>query len=167
MTTMTEVAIRPFQNHFPDEDLLDLRRHVAATRWPERETVADQSQGVPLATMQELARYWATEYDWRKAEAKLNAYPQFMTEIGGLDIHFIHVRSGEKNALPLIINHGWPGSVLEQIKIIGPLTDPTAHGGKPRMRSTSSSHPCRDTASRASRPRPAGASSTWPEPGRS
>jgi pimeloyl-ACP methyl ester carboxylesterase len=130
MTTTTEVAIRPFHINIPEEDLVELRRHIAATRWPEKETVADQSQGVPLATMQELARYWATGYDWRKAEEALNAYPQFITEIDGLDIHFIHVRSGEKNALPLIINHGWPGSVLEQIKIIGPLTDPTAHGGK-------------------------------------
>ena len=123
-------AIRPFRVHFPDEALVELQRRIAATRWPEKETVADQSQGVPLATMQELARYWATDYDWRKAEAKLNALPQFVTNIDGLDIHFIHVRSRDKNALPLIINHGWPGSVLEQIKLIGPLTDPTAHGGK-------------------------------------
>jgi pimeloyl-ACP methyl ester carboxylesterase len=129
MTTMTELTIRPFQVHVPDEDLVDLRRRIAATRWPEKETVADQSQGVPLATMQELTRYWATDYDWRKAEAKLNAYPQFVTTIDGLDIHFIHVRSRHKNALPLIITHGWPGSVLEQIKLIGPLTDPTAYGG--------------------------------------
>ena len=129
MTTMTELTIRPFQIHVPEEDLVDLRRRIAATRWPEKETVADQSQGVPLATMQELTRYWATDYDWRKAEAKLNAYPQFVTTIDGLDIHFIHVRSRHKNALPLIITHGWPGSVLEQIKLIGPLTDPTAYGG--------------------------------------
>ena len=130
MTTITELDIRPFQINIPEEDLVDLRRRIAATRWPEKETVADQSQGVPLATMQELARYWAPDYDWRKAEAKLNAYPQFVTTIDGLDIHFIHVRSRHKNALPLIINHGWPGSVLEQIKLIGLLTDPTAHGGK-------------------------------------
>jgi pimeloyl-ACP methyl ester carboxylesterase len=123
-------AIRPFSFHVSDEALTDLRRRVQATRWPEKETVADQSQGVPLATMRELARYWATDYDWRKAEAKLSALPQFMTNIDGLDIHFIHVRSREKNALPLIINHGWPGSVLEQIKLIGPLTDPVAYGGK-------------------------------------
>ena len=129
MTTMTDLTIRPFQIHVPEEDLVDLRRRIAATRWPEKETVADQSQGVPLATMQELTRYWATDYDWRKAEAKLNAYPQFVTTIDGLDIHFIHVRSRHKNALPLIITHGWPGSVLEQIKLIGPLTDPTAYGG--------------------------------------
>ena len=129
MTTMTDLTVRPFQIHVPEEDLVDLRRRIAATRWPEKETVADQSQGVPLATMQELTRYWATDYDWRKAEAKLNAYPQFVTTIDGLDIHFIHVRSRHKNALPLIITHGWPGSVLEQIKLIGPLMDPTAYGG--------------------------------------
>jgi len=123
-------AIRPFHVHVADEKLTELRRRILATQWPEKETVNDQSQGVPLATMQELARYWATDYDWRKAEAKLNALPQFVTTIDGLDIHFIHVRSREKNALPLIITHGWPGSVLEQIKIIGPLTDPTAYGGK-------------------------------------
>jgi pimeloyl-ACP methyl ester carboxylesterase len=123
-------AIRPFHINVPEERLADLRKRVAATQWPEKETVADTSQGVPLATMQELARYWATDYDWRKCEAKLKALPQFVTNIDGLDIHFIHVRSREKNALPLIINHGWPGSVLEQIKLIGPLTDPVAHGGK-------------------------------------
>ncbi len=113
----------------PQEAIEELRRRIAATRWPEKETVSDQSQGVPLATMQSLARYWATDYDWRKAEAKLNAFPQFITNIDGLDIHFIHVRSRHKKALPLIITHGWPGSVLEQIKLIAPLTDPTAHGG--------------------------------------
>ncbi|HMF95646.1 MAG TPA: alpha/beta fold hydrolase [Vicinamibacterales bacterium] len=123
-------AIKPFRVHFSDEAVADLRRRVLATRWPEQETVADQSQGVPLAMIRELAEHWATDYDWRKAEAKLNALPQFVTTIDGLDIHFIHVRSREKNALPLIITHGWPGSVLEQIKIIGPLTDPTAFGGK-------------------------------------
>jgi pimeloyl-ACP methyl ester carboxylesterase len=123
-------AIRPFRFHASNEALTDLRRRIEATRWPEKETVTDQSQGVPLATMRELARYWATDYDWRKAEAKLSELPQFVTNIDGLDIHFIHVRSREKNALPLIINHGWPGSVLEQIKLIGPLTDPVAHGGK-------------------------------------
>src|SRR5688572_25988715 len=122
--------LRPFRVDIPDEALEDLRRRIAATQWPEKETVADSSQGVPLATMQELARYWSTDYDWRKAEAKLNALPQFVTTIDGLDIHFIHVRSHEKNALPLIITHGWPGSVLEQIKLIAPLTDPTAHRGK-------------------------------------
>src|SRR5262245_24934384 len=112
----------------PEEALLELRRRIVATRWPERETVADTSQGVQLATLQELARYWATGYDWRKVEAKLNSYPQFMTEIDGLDIHFIHVRSKHEKALPLIVNHGWPGSIIEQLKIIDPLTNPTAHG---------------------------------------
>ena len=120
--------IRPFRVSFPDEALVDLRRRIAATQWPERETVADASQGVPLATIQELARYWATEYDWRKGEKRLNALPQFITEIDGLDIHFIHVRSRHDNALPLIVTHGWPGSILEQLKIIDPLTNPTAHG---------------------------------------
>jgi pimeloyl-ACP methyl ester carboxylesterase len=125
-----KAAIRPFRVNFPEADLADLRRRIQATRWPERETVAGASQGVPLATTQKLARYWATEYDWRKCEAKLNALPNFVTEIEGLDIHFIHVRSKHENALPLIVTHGWPGSVIEQLKIIDPLTDPTAHGGK-------------------------------------
>jgi len=125
---MTQPAVRPFRIDVPEEDLGDLRRRIAATQWPEKETVADESQGVQLATMQELARYWATDYDWRKVEEKLNALPQFMTEIDGLDIHFIHVRSKHEDALPLIVNHGWPGSIIEQLKIIGPLTDPTAHG---------------------------------------
>ncbi len=120
--------IRPFGVNFPDDALVDLRRRVAATRWPDKETVADPSQGVQLATVQQLARYWQTDYDWRKAEARLNALPQFVTEIDGLDIHFIHVRSKHENALPLIVTHGWPGSIIEQLKIIGPLTDPTAHG---------------------------------------
>jgi pimeloyl-ACP methyl ester carboxylesterase len=122
-------TIRPFEIRVPEEELVDLRRRIAATRWPEKETVADQSQGVQLATMQELARYWATDYDWRKIEAKLNALPQFITEIDGLDIHFIHVRSQHEDALPLIVTHGWPGSIIEQLKIIDPLTNPTAHGG--------------------------------------
>jgi pimeloyl-ACP methyl ester carboxylesterase len=112
----------------PDEALADLRHRIAATRWPDRETVPDSSQGVPLATIQALTRYWATEYDWRKCEAKLNALPQFITEIDGLDIHFIHVRSEREDALPLIVTHGWPGSVIEQLKIIDPLTNPTANG---------------------------------------
>ncbi|PVE21986.1 multidrug MFS transporter [Microvirga sp. KLBC 81] len=129
-TAADDTAVRPFAFHAPQAALDELRRRIAATRWPEKETVADSSQGVPLATMEELARYWATDYDWRKVEAKLNALPQFITEIDGLDIHFIHVRSNHQNALPVIITHGWPGSVLEQIKLIGPLTDPTAHGGK-------------------------------------
>jgi pimeloyl-ACP methyl ester carboxylesterase len=121
-------TIRPFRVSFPDEDLADLRRRIDATRWPERETVDDDSQGVPLATMQELARSWATDYDWRSCEAKLNDLPQFTTEIDGLDIHFIHVHSQHEDALPLIVTHGWPGSIIEQLKIIGPLTDPTSHG---------------------------------------
>jgi pimeloyl-ACP methyl ester carboxylesterase len=130
MSSSVETAndIRPYQVDIPDEALDDLRRRITATNWPEKETVADQSQGVPLAMIQELARYWATEYDWRKVEAKLNALPQFMTEIDGLDIHFIHVRSRHEGALPLVVNHGWPGSVIEQLKIIDRLTDPTAHG---------------------------------------
>ena len=122
--------IRPFQVNFPDADLVDLRRRIKATRWPEKETVNDDTQGVQLATMQKLARLWGTDYDWRKVEAKLNAVPNFITNIDGLDIHFIHVKSKEKNALPLIITHGWPGSIIEQMKIIAPLTNPTAHGGK-------------------------------------
>ena len=128
-TVQTATDVRPFRVDTPDEALDDLRRRVAATKWPEKETVADQSQGVPLALIQELARHWATEYDWRKCEAALKALPQFITEIDGLDIHFIHVRSQHEDALPLIVNHGWPGSIIEQLKIIGPLTDPTAHGG--------------------------------------
>ncbi len=126
-TTETE-AIRPFRVDVPEEQLADLRRRLAATRWPERETVTDDSQGVPLAMIQALARYWTTDYDWRKIEAKLNALPQFMTGIDGLDIHFIHVRSKHENALPLIVTHGWPGSLIEQLKIVDPLTNPTAHG---------------------------------------
>jgi pimeloyl-ACP methyl ester carboxylesterase len=123
-------AIRPFQvNVVPEAELTDLRRRINATRWPERETVADASQGVQLATTQALARYWADEYDWRKCETKLIALPHFTTEIDGLDIHFIHVRSKHENALPLIVTHGWPGSIVEQMKIIDPLTNPTAHGG--------------------------------------
>src|SRR5688500_12243792 len=129
-TIDSAIEIRPFHVDIPDEALEDLRRRIAATNWPEKETVADQSQGVPLAMIQKLARHWATDYDWRKVEANLNALPQFMTEIDGLDIHFIHVRSQQEDALPLIVNHGWPGSVIEQLKIIAPLTDPTAHGGK-------------------------------------
>ena len=123
-------AIRPFRINVPEQDLGDLRRRIAATRWPDHETVNDQSQGAQLAKLQELVRYWGTTYDWRKTEAKLNALPQFMTTIDGVDIHFIHVRSRHPNALPIIISHGWPGSIIEQLKIIGPLTDPTAHGGR-------------------------------------
>jgi pimeloyl-ACP methyl ester carboxylesterase len=121
-------AILPFRINVPEEKLVDLRRRIAATQWPEKEQVEDSSQGVQLKTMQSLARYWATEHDWRKVEATLNALPQFITEIDGLDIHFIHVRSNHENALPMIVTHGWPGSVIEQLKIIDPLTNPTAHG---------------------------------------
>jgi pimeloyl-ACP methyl ester carboxylesterase len=127
-TGTDNTAVRPFQIGFPEAELAELRRRVNATRWPERETVTDDSQGVRLATMQELARYWGSDYDWRTCEAKLNGLPHFMTEIDGLDIHFIHVRSQHEDALPLIVTHGWPGSVIEQLKIIEPLTNPTAHG---------------------------------------
>jgi pimeloyl-ACP methyl ester carboxylesterase len=132
MSTTVETAteIRPFHVDIPDEELADLRRRIAATRWPSKELVADRSQGVQLATLQALARYWATDYDWRRAEAKLNALPQFKTEIDGVDIHFIHVRSRHEDALPLIMTHGWPGSVVELLEAVGPLTDPTAHGGR-------------------------------------
>ena len=131
MTTVaqeTGKAIRPFRVDVPDEALTEMRRRIAATVWPDRETVPDSSQGVPLATMQELARYWATEYDWRTCEARLQALPQFTTEIDGLEIHFIHVRSQHEDALPIVVNHGWPGSIIEQLKIIDPLVNPTAHG---------------------------------------
>src|SRR2546430_2203908 len=127
--TAVDVAVRPFRFEASQSDLDDLRRRLQATRWPSKELVKDGSQGVQLATIQALCRYWATEYDWRKAEAKLNALPQFTTEIDGVNIHFIHVRSPHENALPLIMTHGWPGSVMEMIDSVGPLTDPTAHGG--------------------------------------
>ena len=126
---MKSDVIRPFSFHASETELTELRRRIKATRWPERETVTDFSHGVQLAFIQELARYWATEYDWRKVEAKLNALPNFVTEIDGLDIHFIHVRSKHENAMPLIVTHGWPGSPIEQLKIIDPLVNPTAHGG--------------------------------------
>src|ERR671930_1266409 len=122
-------ALRAFEIGFDESELTELRRRIEATRWPERETVADDSQGMPLATMQDLARHWATDYDWRRCETRLNALPNFLTEIDGLDIHFIHVRSRHDHALPLIVTHGWPGSIVEQLKIIEPLTDPTAHSG--------------------------------------
>ena len=121
-------TVRPFRNNVPEAELAELRRRINATKWPERETVTDASQGVQLATIQALARYWETEYDWRKVEARLNALPNFMTEIDGLDIHFIHVRSKHESALPLIVTHGWPGSIIEQLKIVDPLANPTAHG---------------------------------------
>ena len=125
----SETEIRPFRVDMPDEAIADLRRRLAATRWPSKELVQDGSQGVQLATLQELARYWAADYDWRTCEARLNALPQFTTEIDGVEIHFIHVKSAHENALPLIITHGWPGSVIEMLEVVGPLTDPTAHGG--------------------------------------
>jgi len=128
-TTEDREAIRPFNISIPEEARTDLRQRIKATRWPDKETVSDQSQGVQLATMQKLARYWSTDYDWRKCEAKLKALPNFITTIDGVDIHFIHVRSKNANALPIIITHGWPGSIIEQLKIIDPLTNPTAHGG--------------------------------------
>ncbi|MFM0436074.1 epoxide hydrolase [Paraburkholderia strydomiana] len=124
-----KTALRPLRVHASDAQLADLRRRIKATKWPTRETVSDATQGVQLVTMQRLARYWTTDYDWRKVEAKLNAQPQFVTEIDGLDIHFVHVRSGHANAMPMIVTHGWPGSIIEQMKIIDPLTNPTAHGG--------------------------------------
>jgi pimeloyl-ACP methyl ester carboxylesterase len=126
----TPTEIRPFNVDIPEEELAELRRRIASARWPSKELVEDPSQGVQLAMLQELARYWETDYDWRKAEAKLNALPQFTTEIDGVDIHFIHVRSRHEDALPLIITHGWPGSVIELLEVVGPLTDPTAHGGR-------------------------------------
>src|SRR5438045_1684637 len=128
-TDQTAIDIRPFRVEVPDQELAELRRRIDATRWPSRELVEDRSQGVQLATMQELARYWGTDYDWRKAEAKLNALPQSTTEIDGVEIHFIHVRSEHEGALPLIMTHGWPGSVIELLETVGPLTDPTAYGG--------------------------------------
>src|SRR6186997_3159372 len=129
-TTDTPDEIRSFQIEIPQERIDDLHRRIAATRWPTRELVADRSQGVQLAATQELARYWTTEYDWRKCEARLNALPQFKTEIDGLDIHFIHVKSAHQTALPMVMTHGWPGSIIELLETIGPLTDPTAHGGR-------------------------------------
>ncbi len=125
-----ETEIRPFRADIPEEEVVELRRRVVATRWPDRETVSDQSQGAQLAKVQELVRYWGTDYDWRNGEAKLNALPQFMTQIDGLDIYFIHVQSAHEHALPMIMTHGWPGSVFELLKTVGPLTDPTAHGGQ-------------------------------------
>src|SRR3954452_22139341 len=132
MTSPVEegVAVRHFRINVPEEDLVDLRRRILAMRWPRKELVEDRSQGVQLATLQELARYWATGYDWRKAEAELNALPQFTTELDEVDIHFIHVKSPHEDALPLIMTHGWPGSVIELLETVGPLTDPTAHGGR-------------------------------------
>ncbi|MDR6553226.1 epoxide hydrolase [Paenibacillus qinlingensis] len=129
-TSTDNTAIRPFHIHISEEEIIELRRRITATRWPEKETVDNQDQGTPLATIQELARYWANEYDWRKIEAKINAMPHFITEIDGLDIHFIHVRSKHENAMPIVIAHGWPGSIFEQMKLVEPLTNPTAFGGR-------------------------------------
>src|SRR5829696_5777902 len=129
-TASAHTEIRPFRIEVPQQEIDELRRRIAATRWPSRELVDDRSQGVQLATTQELARYWTTEYDWRRCEARLNALPQFKTEIDGVDIHYIHVKSPHENALPLIMTHGWPGSIVELLETIGPLTDPTAHGGR-------------------------------------
>ena len=164
---LSHPEVRPFHIDVPEEDLDDLRRRIAATRWPEMETVDDQSQGPRLAMMQAVARYWAEEYDWRECEKRLKALPHFITEIDGLDIHFIHVRSEHEDALPLLVSHGWPGSVIEQLKIIDPLTNPTAHGA-----STSDAfiwwfRRCRATGSQASRPPPAGALSASHVPGTS
>ena len=127
---MADTSMQPFRVNVPDEELAELRRRIAATRWPSKELVGDRSQGVQLTTIQELARYWATDYDWRKCEARLNALPQFKAEVDGVDIHFIHVKSPHPDALPLIMTHGWPGSVIELLEVVGPLTDPTAHGGR-------------------------------------
>ena len=129
-TASAESAVRPFRIEVPQGEIDELRRRISATRWPTRELVTDRSQGVQLAAIQNLARYWTTDYDWRRCEARLNALPQFKTEIDGLDIHFVHVESAHQNALPLIMTHGWPGSVVELLETIGPLTDPTAHGGR-------------------------------------
>jgi hypothetical protein len=125
----TDTTIRPFRVNVPDADLADLKRRLTTTRWPTKELVEDRSQGVQLATLKELVRYWSTDYDWRKAETKLNAFPQFVTKIDGVDIHFIHVKSRHPNAMPLLMTHGWPGSVIELLETVGPLTDPTSHGG--------------------------------------
>ena len=167
MTTTTDLTIRPFEVHVPDEELADLQRRVAATRWPSKELVADQSQGVQLATIQHLVTYWGTDYDWRRCEAQLNALPQFTTEIDGLGVHFIHVRSRHEGALPLIITHGWPGSVIELLGVVGPLTDRPRTAGAPRTRSILSSRRCPATASRQRRRRSAGTPAAPREPGRS
>ena len=149
-------AVRPFHVEIPEEDLADLRRRINATRWPSKELVDDRSQGVQLATIQELARYWATDYDWRKCEARLNELPQFTTEIDGVDIHFIHVESPHEDALPLIMTHGWPGSVVELLEVIGPSPTRPPTAGAPMTPSISCCRPCPGTASPASRPSSAG-----------
>jgi Epoxide hydrolase N terminus len=151
-TVETANEIRPFQVDIPEEELAELRRRIAATRWPSRELVADRSQGVQLATLQELARYWTNEYDFGRIESRLNALPQFTTEIDGVDIHFLHVKSRHEQALPLIMTHGWPGSVIELLDTVGPLTDPTTHGGAATDAFHLVCRRCPATASPASRP---------------
>jgi len=169
MSTTVEsgTEIRPFNVDVPEQQIDDLRRRIAQTRWPSKELVADRSQGVQLATMQELARYWATDYDWRAFEKRFAALPHFVTEIDGVDIHFIHVRSEHEDALPLVVTHGWPGSTVEQLKIIDPLTEPPSTGRPRPMPSTSSSPRCPATGSPGSRPRPAGTPSASRGPGSS
>ena len=161
----SETEIRPFRVDMPDEAIADLRRRIAATRLPGKELVDDRSQGVQLATIQELARYWTAEYDWRACEARLNALPQFTTEIDGVTVHFIHVKSRHENALPLIITHGWPGSVIEMLGVVGRSPTQPRTAGKRRTRSTSSSRPYPATASPASRPRSAGTAAASRAPG--
>src|SRR6478609_7496154 len=163
----TGEEVRPFSVDIPEEQIEDLRRRIAATRLPSKELVPDRSQGVQLETIQELARYWATDYEWRRCEARLNALPQFKTEIEGVDVHFIQVKSPHENALPLIMTHGWPGSVIELLETVGPLSDPTAHGGSAETRSTSSCRPFPGTASRPSRSRSAGTPAASRRRGRS
>ena len=165
--TADDTAVRPFTIDVPEADLEDLRARIAATRWPEKETVDDLSQGVQLATMQALAHYWATSTTGASARRECNAYPHFVTEIDGLDIHFIHVRSKHEDALPLLVCHGWPGSFIEQLKIIEPLTNPTAHGGSAADAFHVVIPSCRATGSRASRPRPGGARTASGAPGSS
>jgi hypothetical protein len=161
----TSTNIRPFHVDIPEEKLDDLRRRIAATRWPTKELVADRCQGVQLTVLQDLCRYWLDEYDFGRVAERLNALPQFVTEIDGVDVHFVQVRSAHENALALIMTHGWPGSVIEMLDTVGPLTDPTEHGGRPRMRSTSCCRPCPVTASPPSRPRSAGTCSGPHGPG--
>jgi hypothetical protein len=163
MSTTEITAVREFKIGFDKAEIAEMR--ISATRWPERETVDDDSQGVPLATMQELARYWSTDYDWRKREARLNALPNFLTEIDGLDLHFIQVRSLHEDPLPLIVTHGWPGSIVGQLKIIEPLADPRRTAAARRMPCVSRSPRCRVTGSQASPPPPAGIRCASPAPG--
>ena len=166
MSTTVETDIRPFEVEIPEQKIADLRRRIAATRWPTKELVDDRSQGVQLATLKALADYWTSDYDFGRIEERLNALPQFTTEIDGVEIHFIHVRSQHEDALPLIMTHGWPGSVIELLDSVGPLTDPTAHGGRPRTLSTSYCPPFPATASPVSRPSSAGTPTASPARGR-